>query len=105
LVEANALYIDVFELQNTNNYFSNTDVSCVTGENDVINHGTKTDKTSHICGMPILVVEKSKSALFVKRSLSFCYAGVDNQLFYKDNILILSFDAQKKVKEISKSLD
>ena len=65
----------------------------------------KTDKTSLICGIPIIDVEKSKSLLFVKRSLSYGYAGVDSELFYKDNTLMLFADAKKMVEEISKSLD
>src|SRR5690606_8323423 len=105
LAEAEVPYEQVFEMEDINSEFGQTDVVLVLGANDVVNPAAKTDPKSPIAGMPILEAYKAKTVIVNKRSMASGYAGLDNELFYMDKTMMVFGDAKKVIEDMVKAVD
>ncbi len=105
LAEAEVPYDQVFEMDDINSEFSQTDVVLVLGANDVVNPAAKTDPQSPIAGMPILEAYKARNVIVNKRSMAAGYAGLDNELFYMDKTMMVFGDAKKVIEDMIKAID
>jgi NAD(P) transhydrogenase subunit beta len=105
LAEAEVPYDQVFEMEDINSEFAQTDVVLVLGANDVVNPAAKTDPKSPIAGMPILEAYKAKTIIVNKRSMASGYAGLDNDLFYMDKTMMVFGDAKKVIEDLVKAVD
>jgi len=104
LAEANVPYDELYDMDQINSYFPETDVVLVVGANDVVNPAAKRVRASPIFGMPILEVEKARIVIVCKRSLAPGFAGIDNELYYNDNTLMLFGDAKETMVKLATAL-
>jgi NAD(P) transhydrogenase subunit beta len=100
LAEANVPYPQLYDMDDINPQFDQTDVALVIGANDVVNPAAREDKNSPIYGMPILDVDKAKHTIVIKRGMSTGFAGVENELFYKDKTMMLFGSAKDVVAKL-----
>ena len=101
LAEANVSYDKLFDLDDINDDFARTDAVVVVGANDVVNPAAKKDASSPIYGMPVFDVESSRSVIVLKRSMNAGFSGVENELFFQQNTMMVLGDAKKTLTEVA----